>query len=131
MQRANSGQHLADNGLDIRGERESAKMGITDREVYVTIRVPTDPNAWGDECDEELAQRAAELHAERLVAWAREQWPQENVLIGSELVFDTLTNPTEVKTSGADGGHVRDIWSAIEDRAAATWFDALAAAATA
>ena len=103
-------------------------MQITDREVYVTIRVPTDPSSWGSECGEDLAQQAAELHAERLVAWARERWPQENVFIDSELVFDALTNPTEAKTSGADGWHVGEIAKAIRDRAEGTWTADLEAA---
>ena len=71
--------------------------------MEITISVDRNPEAWGSECDEMLAQRAAETLAQKLAEDAQEEWPEAEVCFGTEFVM-SATETTLVEVTGTESG---------------------------
>ena len=90
------------------------------------IEITTDTNAtgWGSDCDDALAQGAAEKLAAMLATFAREEWPEAEVETRTHHYFDGESIEW-ARVTGTDAEVANNIEAAIGDFVEASWEEAL------
>ena len=94
--------------------------------MTITITTDRNPEAWGAECDEITAQKAAEILAEMLADEALAQWPEAEVLFGTEhVVSGGSTRLVIVEGVDDDGEAQEEIGSWLGYQSEQMWESAL------
>ena len=98
---------------------------IRETDLQITIITAANPDAWGEDCSDELAAVAAERLADRLAAFARDEWPEADVRTASRCYHDGESHRL-VELVGAESyEREMEIALCIGDEAEAIWIDAL------
>jgi hypothetical protein len=93
--------------------------------MEITITTDRNPEGWGAECDEILAQKAAEILAQKLADDAQEEWPEAEVFFGTENVVSGGSTTLVEVTGTRDFTLANDISQRIGDWAEDQWEAAL------
>jgi len=93
--------------------------------MQITITTDLNPEAWGSECDEATAQKAAEIHAAMLGEYAKELWPD------AEIEECAQRNHVVMEVTGVGDEIARSVARRLHHEAEATWDAALEGALTA
>jgi hypothetical protein len=94
-------------------------------DMEITITTDRNPEAWGAECDEMLADKAAWILAQKLADDAEEEWPEADVLFGTEHVVSGGSGNLVQVTGTRDFTLANDISQRIGDWAEDQWEAAL------
>ena len=93
-------------------------------DLQITIITDASPDAWGEDCSDELAAVAAERLADRLAAFARDEWPEADVRTATRSYHDGESHRL-VELVGASYEREMEIARRIGDEAEAIWQDAI------
>jgi hypothetical protein len=92
--------------------------------VEITITTDTNPTGWGSDCDDALAQVAAEKLAEMLATFAQAEWPEATIETRTHHYFDGETIEW-ARVTGVDVETANNIEATIGDFVEASWEEAL------
>ena len=92
--------------------------------MQITITTDTNPTGWGSECDDALAQKAAEKLAEMLATFAQAEWPEAEIETRTHRYHDGESIEW-ARVTGADAETANNIEAAIGDFVEASWVEAL------
>lgn len=95
--------------------------------MQITITTDTNPTGWGSECDDALAQKAAEKLAELLATFAQAEWPEAEVETRTHRYHDGESIEW-ARVTGVDAVIANNIEATIGEFVEDHWVEALAAA---
>ena len=81
--------------------------------MQITITTDSNPEGWGDDCNEQTAELAAERLAQALADYAAEQWPEAEITTATEHVVSGGSSQLVRMPGETDGDRYNEVCSGV------------------